>query len=282
MILDTRVCFEWEEIQVKGIGFCRWLIHGFRPFFAGTVRHYCSLRYQCCRCMWCYTIGLPGFTLAAGDMNHNHLKKIKVCFNVTSFAWSNYHRITWTLRRSDKSRHRYRSSLISFFIVGGWNGYFFLNYRGCVCFLGITTPKPGLFYLSQLSHLQNLPDDRCLQRSHTYHRGLMGQNSVEDLGAETWVKLEIPIVFSIFLGLLFKTIVGWFSFILFHPSGFHLLWVCSLYQVVEQVSGFLGWYILRFGSWVIYDSSKIFRDISKFQRLFHKNYRHISDHILDM
>lgn len=173
--------FKWKGLVFAG---------DFRPFFAGTVRRYCSLRYQCCRCMWCYTVGLPGFTLSAGDMNHNHLKKIKVCFNVTSFAWSNYHRITWTLRGSDKSRHRHRSSLISFFIVGGWKTVFFLNYRGCVCLLGITTQKPGLLYLSQLSHLQNLPDDRCLQRSHAYHRGLMGPKFRWRFGGrnmgETW------------------------------------------------------------------------------------------------
>lgn len=76
---------------------------------------------------------------------------------------------------------------------------------------------------------QNLPDDRRLQRSHTYHRGLMGQNSVEDLGAETWVKLEIPMVFSIFLGLLFKTIVRWFSFIqlvsLFYGYVVYIKWL---------------------------------------------------------
>lgn len=67
-----------------------------------------------------------------------------------------------------------------------------------------------------------------------------------------------------------------------HPTGFHLLWVCFLYQVVEQVSRFLRWYIFRFGSWVAYGSSKIFGIFQTFSGFFHKNYQHISDHILDM
>lgn len=94
----------------------------------------------------------------------------------------------------------------------------------------------------------------------------MGPNSVEDLGAETWVKLEIPMVFSIFLGLLFKTIVGWFSFIQLVSTFYGYVFLISS----GQASQWLSWviYILRFGSRVIYDSSKIFRDISKFQRLF--------------
>lgn len=184
-------------------------------------------------------------------------------------------RVTWTFRGSD-NRHRYTSSLISFFIVGGWNGYFFLNYRGCVCFLGSTTQKQGLFYLSQLSHLQNLPDDRRLQRSHTYHRGLMGAKFRWRFGGrnmgETWDTHG-------FLGLVFKTIVGWFSFIqlvsTFCGYVFYIKWSSKSVAFLGDIFWGLdlGWYMIL---------PRFFGIFQIFSGLFHKNYRHISDHILDM
>lgn len=79
---------------------------------------------------------------------------------------------------------------------------------------------------------------------------LWGQNSVEDLGAETWVKLEIPMVFSIFLVLLFETIVGWFSFIqlvsTFYGYVFYIKWSSKSVAFLGDIfSGLdLGWHMV--------------------------------------
>lgn len=143
---------------------------------------------------------------------------------LTSFPWSNYHRITWTLRGSDKSRHRYTSSLISFFIVGGWNGYFFLNYRGCVCSLGITTKNQGCctYHSSATSKICQMI--AAFNGRTRIIEVLWGQTPLKIWGQKHGWNLRYPW----FLGLVFKTIVRWFSFIqlvsTFYGYVFYIKW----------------------------------------------------------
>ena len=142
--------------------------------------------------MWCYTIGLPGFTLAA---NPNHLKK-----NNFHVGWSTKSMFQCYLLCLIKllsigllehsgavislvtciHLHWYHSSLL------GVETVFFLNYRGRVCFLGITTQNQGCCtYHSSKSARWSPPSTVAHVSSRSYGAKFRWRFGGRNIG-ETW------------------------------------------------------------------------------------------------